>query len=80
MWGILRIVLLVANAGLLAIIVYDMSTERGELTWRGYTLLTLFVLNFVYLLGHKGPNISVSLVFGSTPKKLDKTSDAAPSE
>ena len=71
---LLRIVLLIANAGLLAITAYHMSTERGDLTWQGYALLTLFVVNFVYLLGHKAPTwaaSSVSLVFGSTAKRAN---------
>ena len=80
MWVLLRIILLVANAGLFAITAYHMSRERGDLTCvlrskaplrgykivpgtahlvtnQGYALLTLFVVNFVYLLGHKGSDL-----------------------
>jgi hypothetical protein len=65
---------LVANAGLLAIAAYHMSTERGDLTWQGYALLTLFVVNFAYLLGHKGSDLGrIFRLIGlcSTPRKAN---------
>ena len=77
---LLRIVLLIANAGLLAITAYHMSTERGDLTWQGYALLTLFVVNFVYLLGHKGSDLGrvfrlIGLWFDGKESELRQRAD-----
>jgi hypothetical protein len=91
MWGLVRIILLIGNAAFLVTLAYFYSTKclpQGGDQVPVYGLTIFLVVNFVYLLLSKGPNwrISVSLVFGSTPKKansagaLDKTSDAAPSE
>jgi hypothetical protein len=68
MWGLLRIILLIANAVFFATLVYIVVPDTNPHEWSeylgAYGMITCFALNFVYLLLSKGSNWRIFRLIG----------------